>query len=135
MADSGIRTGIKVEGAKELRKAIRDAESKDLKDELKAANKAAAVMVADKAKNHTVPVSSGALAKSISALGSATKGQVKAGKKSKNTQDYAGVVHYGDPHRNREPQPFLNEAMSEEWDNVYAAYEAAVNRIVEKLSA
>ena len=124
---------IRVTGAKELRRALKNAEG-DLKQELKAANKAAAQSVADAAKSRHVPVKSGNLAAAISALGSATKGTVKAGKKSKGTQNYAGVIHYGDPNRGRPPQPFLHEAMSAEWDNVYGAYETALKNITDKLS-
>jgi len=132
--DSSIRAGIKVDGAKELRREIRKVEAKDLKDELKRANKEAALQVAEEAKTRTVPVGGGALKKSISALGSATKGQVKAGKKSGNTQDYAGVIHYGDPSRGIRPQPFLHEAMSEKWEEVFSKYEKAMEKIAEKLS-
>ena len=129
--DSSIRAGIKVEGAKELRREIRKVESKDLKDELKRANKAAALQVAEEAKTSTVPVRSGALKKAITALGSATKGQVKAGKKA---TPYAGPIHFGWPARNIEPQPFLYEALSKKWDDVFSNYEKAMEKIADKLS-
>ena len=125
---------IKVTGGKELRRALKNAD-KELKQDLKAANKAAAQTVADAAKSRHVPVDSGNLKAAISALGSATKGTVKAGKKSNGTQDYAGVIHYGDPNRGRAPQPFLHDAMSDEWDVVYAAYEKALKKITDKLSS
>lgn len=133
MATSDRSQTIQVHGAKELRRAIKNAEG-DLKAELKKANKDAALEVAQAAKARHVPVDSGNLKKAITALGSATKGQVKAGKKSKNTQDYAGVVHYGDPKRGREPQPFLHEAASEKWEQVREAYEKALGVIAETLS-
>lgn len=131
---AGFKAGVKVTGARELRSAIRKAESKDLKDELKRANKEAASLVAEEAKTKTAPVRSGALASSVSALGSATKGQVKAGKASKNTRDYAGVIHYGDPGRGIEPQPFLHEALGDKWDEVFEKYEKAMENIAKKLS-
>lgn len=126
--------GVRVVGASELRRAIRRAQDEDLKKELKDANKAAAEMVKAEASSQTVPVKSGALKASLSALGSATKGQVKAGKKSKGTVNYAGVVHYGDPRRNRPPKPFLHEAMAEKWDEVYSTYEKHLEKIVNDLS-
>lgn len=125
---------VRVEGAKELRRAIRQMERKDLKDELKRANKEAAETVAERAKTKTVPVRSGDLKRAISALGSQTKGQVKVGGARANTRDYAGVIHYGDPKRGIKPQPFLHEAASDEWDEVRKKYEKALNRIAVELS-
>ena len=133
MADKGF--SIKVEGARELRRQIRDMESTDLGDELKKANKAAAEMVAERAITATVPVKSGELKKAIRALGSKTKGQVKAGGARGSTRDYAGVIHYGDPKRGIEPRPFLHEAASDKWNDVRAAYEAALNKIADGLSS
>lgn len=129
-----IGAGVRVEGARELRRAIRQSES-DLRSELKKANKEAAETVAQEAKSKTVPVRDGDLKNSISALGSQTKGQVKAGKASRNTKDYAGVIHYGDPSRGIRPQPFLHEAMGEKWDEVFSKYEKALEKIVDDLSA
>lgn len=132
MADQEF--SIKVSNARELRSAIRKMGRQELGDDLKKANKAAAETVADRAKTVTVPVDSGNLKKSIRALGSKTKGQVKAGAARGGTRDYAGIVHYGDPNRGRDPQPFLHEAASDEWNEVMAAYEAALDKISKSLS-
>jgi len=126
-----IQMGVKVEGARELRREIRKVQSKDLKDELKAANKAVATLVAEEAKTSTVPVRSGQLKRAITALGSATKGQVKAGKKA---VPYAGPIHFGWPARNIEPQPFLYEALSKKWNDVFLNYEKAMEKIADQLS-
>lgn len=134
MAGADRSAGVQVHGSKELRRAIKKAQNEDLKKELKDANKKAAELVRAEAASNTVPVKSGNLKASLTALGSFTKGQVKAGKKSKGTQDYAGVVHYGDPHRGRNPQPFLHEAMSEKWDEIYSTYEKNLEKIVKDLS-
>jgi len=133
MADKSFT--IKVEGAKELRRQIKAMEATGLNDELKKANKEAAELVADRAKSATVPVDSGNLKKAIRALGSKTKGQVKAGGARGGTRDYAGIVHYGDPNRGLEPQPFLHEAASDKWKEVREAYESAMNKIARKLSS
>jgi len=135
MAKSDQASSIKVDGAKELRRSIKKMESKDLKDNLKAANKEAAEVVSERAKTSTVPVDSGNLRKAIRALGSQSKGQVKVGGARGNTRDYAGVVHYGDRNRGIEPQPFLHEAASDKWEEVRAAYEKAMNDIAGKLSS
>lgn len=125
---------IRVEGARELRARIRKMERKDLKDELKRANKEAAETVADRARTRTVPVQSGDLKKAIKALGSQTKGRVKVGGARANTRDYAGVIHYGDPGRGIRAQPFLHEAASDEWDEVVEKYEKAMRNIAKELS-
>lgn len=124
---------IEVQGGRELRKRLRELGDKELDNELKSANKQAAAMVADQAKANTVPRQSGALARSIRPLGSKTKGQVKAGGKAGGTVNYAGVVHYGHPRQRREPQPFLHEAASEVWEEVYTAYRRNVERLGDKL--
>ena len=131
-ADKSVQ--INVEGARELRKAIRTVQDDTLKDQLKAANKAAAEIVAKEAKSSTVPVQSGALKASIKALGSQTKGQVKVGGAKNRTKFYAGPIHFGHPGRGIKPQPFLYEAMSNEWKNVYAAYEKSMDKIVDQIS-
>ena len=97
---------VRVEGAKELRRALRRAENDLEKKALKEAHAAGARLVAA-AATQIVPKVSGTLAGSIRASGTQTKGIVRAGRKS---VPYAGVIHFGWPRRNISPQPFLCEA-------------------------
>lgn len=127
-----MTTQIKVTGVKELRREIRRAERDDLKKAVREANKDAAEIVAKEAKSNTVPVRSGALRASIRALGSQTKGQVAAGRGK--TSRYAGIIHFGNPNRNIEPQPYLYEARDERANEVRQAYADRMKKIAKQLS-
>jgi len=124
--------GVEVEGAKELRKAIRQAQDKGLKDELKKANKDAAEIVADDARSK-VPVRSGALRRSIRSLGSQTAGQVAAGRGK--TRVYAPIIHFGNPRRGIRPNPFLYDAVDARRDEVRREYQKALNKLTSKLGS
>ena len=122
---------IKVQGARELRRALNRAADQDLKKALKEANREAAETVADEAQN-TVPVASGTLAASIRATAGAASGAVRAGKASVR---YAGIVHFGWPARGIEPRPFLYEAVDARVDEVSDVYYARVRAIAEAVEA
>jgi hypothetical protein len=117
---------IKVEGAKELRRAINKAKDQDLKDRLKKANRDAAEIVATQARVE-VPKRSGDLAASIRAGGGVTAGVVRAGKKA---VPYAGPIHFGWAARNIAPQPFLYRAADKRVGEVAETYLAQVKSIV-----
>jgi len=123
---------VKVTGAKELRRQIRNAQRDDLKKALKEANKAAAEVVAKEAKAKTVPVLSGALKSSIRALGSQTKGQVAAG--LRKTNRYAGIQHFGNPGHNIEPNPYLYDARDNRIKQVRDQYVEEMNKLAKKVS-
>jgi hypothetical protein len=122
---------VQVKGAKELRRAIKQAQSSDLKQALKQANRDAADMVAYEAQT-IVPVLSGTLLESIRASGTQTAGIVRAGRAS---VVYAGVIHFGWPRHNIEPNPFLYEAADARLDEVIARYEEAVDAIARRLES
>lgn len=124
---------IKVEGARELRREIRKLQDKGLRDELKKANKDAAEIVADEARKYHVPVRSGALKRSIQARGLQTRGQVVAGTRGK-VKDYAGIIHFGNPHRNIKPQPFIYEAKDKRIKQVFRAYEKSMEALTKKIN-
>lgn len=129
MADKS--KGVKITGARELRRAIKQAEGPELKAALKKAHKDSAGVVSKRAR-WVVPVRSGDLRSSIRPLGSQTKAQVAAGKG--RTRDYAGVIHYGWPGHGIEAQPFLHEALEDEWDDVYKTFVDAIEKIGRELS-
>ena len=85
------RVVVKVEGAKELRKAFKQAGDKDLLNALKTANKSAAELVVEKALP-SVPVKTGRLKASVRSTATQRQGAVRAGKAG---VPYAAAVHWG----------------------------------------
>ena len=128
--------GLKVTGAKALRKDIKNAQRDDLKKELKKSHKDAADHVAKKAAANA-PKVSGVLSKSIRGLGSLTKAQVAAGGARK--APYAGVVHYGTPKGSalgkRKEQRFMTKAVKSEYRKVIRSMEKNFSRISKTLSS
>jgi hypothetical protein len=121
---------IPVKGARELRAAIRRAESTELAAELKAANLAAAEVVAYEAQT-IVPVKSGRLLESIRASGQLAAGVVRAGKAS---TPYAGVIHFGWAAHGIEPNPYLYDAADARVDEVVERYQEAIDRIADSIA-
>lgn len=127
--DRSIR--IEVTGARELRRKIKQAEDQGLKDQLKKAYKDAANIVA-RSGRLKAPERSGDLASSIRSMNQTTRAVVAAGRG--RTTDYAGVIHYGWPAHNITPQPFLHQALKDDWDRVYDTFTDAVDRVVEDIN-
>lgn len=131
--------GIKVEGAKELRAAIKRAGDSGLKQHLASANKSAAEVVVHEALPN-VPVRTGRLRASVRALGSQTKANVKAGSAG---VDYAAAIHWGRKvgnvwHGLKRPnpikaRPFLHDAARSATSRVVATYEAAIDRLLKEI--
>jgi hypothetical protein len=115
---------IKLEGEKQLRKALRDFE--DGTKDLKVVHAEAAKLVQLAAR---APVVSGALAASIRSSGTARSGVVRAGKKS---VPYAGPIHWGWPKRNIKANPFLSKALETETDEVVDVYEDGISKLLKK---
>jgi hypothetical protein len=108
---------VSVEGARELRKAL-----KTVGDEAKAGLKDVNVEVAEivaRAAVTRVPARSGALRETVRAAGAQTRASVKAGFKK---VPYAGVIHFGWPARKIAPQPFLYDALDARRDEVVDTY-------------
>lgn len=124
-----MATGIKVRNARELRRALRNADP-GLKKQLRTAYRSSASIVSVRARRDA-PVLSGDLRDSIRPLGGVSKATVAAGKG--RTRDYAGVIHYGWPAHGIEPQEFLHEALEREWPKVYAHFEQAVDKVADTI--
>ena len=122
---------VRVDNLREVQRAIRRAADDDLKRELRAANKAAAEIVADKAKV-LVPERSGRLKGSIAAQAGQRDAKVKAGTASR--VPYAGPIHFGWPARGIRPQPFLYEALDDRIRQVREAYAKALREVVQKVN-
>jgi len=117
---------ITVEGARELRKALRDLDGATA--DLKAAHADSANIVAQRAMQ-IVPRRSGTLGSSIRSTGQAAAGVVRSGRAS---VPYAGVIHFGFPRRNISPQPFLYDALDERRGEVLDMYEERVASLIKK---
>lgn len=118
---------IEVEGARELRAALKRAgdDASDLKD----ANQAAGQVVVEEARS-IVPKLSGRLEGSIRASRAKGSATVKAGGAQ---LPYAGVIHFGWPGHNIDPNPFLYDALDARRNEVIAAYQDAIDRITERI--
>jgi len=118
------RPEIKIEGAKQLQRALRQVEggTANLKD----AHDAGAKIVEREAVR-IVPRRSGVLAGSLRSSGQARQGVVRAGRAA---VPYAGVIHFGWAKRNIAPQPYLYDAVDSRRQEVLDAYGVDVNKVI-----
>ena len=120
----GGRSAIQVEGGPQLRRAFKKFDGR--LDDLKELHESAADIVASAARPLT-PHRSGVLADSIRTDRRAAGASVLAGR---SRIPYAGVIHFGWPQHNIEPQPFLYEALDSRREEVAAKYEKGVAALV-----
>ena len=120
---------IDVVGLKALGKSLRDID-KGLGKELRLANKAAADVVAVKAKT-LAPVVSGALKNSVGSKASQRSAAVKAGTAAR--VPYAAAVIWGHNPRPQggftEPNSFLIEAIGYEYEEIKRIYDKRVAKL------
>lgn len=117
---------LEVEGASEIRRALRRAGDKDVPKRLRMANKTGAELVKDRAVPK-VPVLTGKLQRSVKAMASQSSGSVKAGSPSR--VPYAPPIHWGWPARGIRQQRFIWDARDEVLENgkLQEVYEKAVD--------
>lgn len=125
MPRKGGRAGVEVEGAPELRRALRKLDGR--LDDLTDVNRDAVRTVEAEAES-IVPVLSGALRESIRSSASRSGGAVIAG--GGRLVPYAGPIHFGWRIRNIEPQPFLYDAIDHRRGDVVHAYNRGVDALV-----
>lgn len=125
----GIVAGFKITGDDALRAALASAAGR-LDQTMVELGRTAAEIVKREADS-IVPVMSGTLQGSIR-VGGGKKAIVRAGKKS---IPYAGVIHFGWPGHNIEPQPFLYEAADQRAEDVIKSYQEAMDRLTEQVGA
>lgn len=126
---------IRVEGVRELTRALKDLGDRELSDALRAAHKTISEEVVKKALPH-VPVRTGRLRASVKALGTQRAATVKAGN---SKVKYAPVIEYGagprkgkrGPH-NIKGRKFLTNAAATVGDQAKATYLEEINRIIRK---
>ena len=121
--------GFRVEGAKELRTRIKQAEDQGLTAELKQAYRDAANIVVAGAQRRA-PHRSGALRDSIRPMGGITAAVVAAGNAK---VQYAAPIHWGWPKRGIKAQPFIQQALKDDWDRIQSTFEQAINRVSEQV--
>lgn len=119
--------GIRVEGAKQLRRTLRKA-GDDL-TELKAAHGKAAGLVATAARPRT-PHRTGRLAASVRPGATKTSAIIRAGKAA---VPYANPIHWGWPSRHIAAQPWLSATAQETEPRWTALYDAAVTRVLDTI--
>ncbi|QRY40848.1 hypothetical protein JVX92_00705 [Microbacterium hominis] len=78
--------------------------------------------------NAQVPRKSGQVAGTLRAGKGATKAVVRAGYASRGK--YAGVLHYGDPHRGQRSHPFLTDALKRSQRQIISTYIDGIDRIL-----
>ncbi|AWY04760.1 hypothetical protein PQC61_gp14 [Gordonia phage Emperor] len=123
MADAQVR----VEGARELRRSMRQAEI-DL-TEMKETHARVASLVAGRGRS-AAPVASGRLAGTVRAGATRTAAVVRAGRKS---VPYAGPIHWGWPARGITANPWLAGAAAESEPAWLALYTDAVDQIIDRI--
>ncbi|MEL6894207.1 MAG: hypothetical protein AAFP84_21630, partial [Actinomycetota bacterium] len=105
---------VRVEGAREVRKALRDANGN--LDDLKAVHADAAEVVEDAVDP---PYLTGRTAASVRSSGQASGGVVRAGFAR---LVWVPVIHFGWADHNIEPQPYLYDALDERRTQVVDVY-------------
>ena len=127
MAGEGVK--IEVTGLKEIRAAIRQAEP-ELRKEFKDVYRNAALAVAGRAYQ-LAPKYTGNLADSIRPIATLTSASVSAGSAS---VEYAGPIHWGWPKRNIQPQPFISQALKQQWEPITTYFNQAIDRVGAKIT-
>lgn len=129
--------GVRVDGARELRRALKQA-GIDLKDEIKAAHKSSAGIVESRARA-LVPVAPasmssakpGMLRDSLRSAGTQTAAIVRSGSKR---VPYANPIHWGWHRRNIRPNLFLTRAASETEPAWIKDYEDKFDAILDEIA-
>jgi hypothetical protein len=116
-----------VQGADELRRALR--RMADRLDDMEGTHASAGEKIATVARA-IVPRVSGALAETIAVEPTQDGSSVIAGS---DLVPYAGVINYGWPDRNIDPQPYLDEAQELAEDQAIDVYRERVEDLVRTL--
>lgn len=116
---------VEVEGARELRRALR--RMGERADDLTDTHRAAAERV-ETAAEHGAPKRSGRLAGSGKARATKTRAYVTFGTRL----EYAAVIHFGWPAHNIAPDPFLYDALDDRRSEVVELYERRIEALIHR---
>jgi len=116
---------IELEGFKALIGQLRAA-GDDLSDLSELNHRLGLIVIA----NTNAPRKSGELAGTLRAGKGKTKAVIRAGYAKRGA--YAGVVHYGDPHRNHRANPFLVRGLAASQGQVMTELTNGINQILVK---
>ena len=115
-----------INGLKEVASSL-DKIEKGIRENLEL-NKELSSNLAQKA-SAMAPKLTGALASSVVGNPSSERAQIVAGSAA---VPYAGVIEYGWPARNIQPQPYLNKAVNDNLGYIIEKYEDSIKDIVKK---
>lgn len=117
--------GVRIEGLRELNARLRAAgdDSQDMPDLMQRIGN---IVI----ENARVPADSGELRGTLRAGRGRTKAVVRAGYARRGA--HAGVVHYGDPHRNHRAQPFLVDALRRTQPRIVSELSDGINEILHR---
>ncbi|UGS26591.1 hypothetical protein K8F61_18575 [Microbacterium resistens] len=117
--------GVRIEGLRELNARLRAAgdDSQDMPDLMQRIGN---IVI----ENARVPADSGELRGTLRAGRGRTKAVVRAGYARRGA--HAGVVHYGDPHRNHRAQPFLVDALRRTQPQIVSELSDGINEILHR---
>jgi len=115
---------VRIDGLRKLNKAFRDAGT-DAQDQKELMHSLGQIVV--RAAN--VPSATGALEATVRAGRGKTKAVVRAGGAK---TPYAGVIHYGWPEHNIEPNPFLLNALQDRETEIVEALSDGIGDVLRK---
>lgn len=129
---------VRVEGLRELRKALRQLKDSELSKRVRLVNKQAAEIVKPEAEKSAPEgrrtaksakrYKPGKLARSVRVVASANSAAIKAGSASR--VPYAAPVHFGYPKRGIRPNRFLYRAMARTSAEVAETYEREIHDVI-----
>jgi len=116
---------IRVEGLRELQKALRQIENID--GQLQEAHRKASMIAARATVDETPIGETGRLFRSVRGRATKTEGRVTIGS---GAVKYAGPVHFGWPKRNIKPNKFAYRGIAKRQRDILDAYVKDTNRIL-----
>ena len=117
---------ISIQGVKEVTDSLNKM-ARDLESNIEL-NKELSTTLSQKA-SALAPKLTGALASSVVGNPSAEKAQIMAGSAA---VPYAGVIEYGWPAKNREPQPYLNPAVNDNMGYIIEKYNDSIQKAIKQ---
>jgi HK97 gp10 family phage protein len=125
------RPVVEVHGLRTLRRTLKAAgQSLDTDFKKVHADVADIVVVAARATAPVGPPEKGHIADSIRGSGQSAAAVIRVGRAA---LPYAGIVHYGDPHRKHKAQPFLLDAMYGTRERWLGVYTQGLEKIIDKI--